>query len=205
MNLNRLSVAMGLSTIVTLTLLWLLFGQPSIAYADDITVCLDGPPTCDYDTIQDAADDANNGDIIKVAAGVYTDVQNIPGLDTATFTATQMVAITKSITLQGGYTTTNWATSDPMANPTVLDAQGQGRVLYVMGNISPTIEGLHITGGDATGLGGYDSGGGVYVITATSTISDCQIFSHTAYNYGGGVYLCHSLTMLSGNNTISAL
>ena len=27
------------------------------------------------------------------------------------------------------------------------NAQGQGRVLYIIGNISPTIEGLHITGG----------------------------------------------------------
>jgi hypothetical protein len=38
-------------------------------------------------------------------------------------------------------------TSDPIANPTTLNAQGQGRVIYITGGINPTIEGLRITGG----------------------------------------------------------
>lgn len=32
--------------------------------------------------------------------------------------------------------------------------QRQGRVLYITGDINPTIEGLRITGGSAVGLGG---------------------------------------------------
>jgi len=124
---------------------------------------------------QDAVDAAYEGDIIKVAAGTYTGVSACQGV-------TQVVYISKTLTLRGGYTTTNWTVSDPDSNPTTLDAQGQGRVLYITGNISPTIEGLRITGGDAEGLGGDqwedDAGGGVYIITATATIRNNQIFSN---------------------------
>ena len=43
----------------------------------------------------------------------------------------------------------------PTTTPTTLDAQRQGRVLYITGDINPTIEGLSITGGNAAGLGGF--------------------------------------------------
>ena len=115
--------------------------------------------------------------------------------------------ISKTVTARGGYSTTNWTTPDPLANPTTLDARGLGRVLAIGGTpsagsgqaasvgfasasrsaaeraaqapatqaITPTVEGLRLTGGDATGLGGglynADAGGGVYVYTATATIS----------------------------------
>jgi hypothetical protein len=74
--------------------------------------------------------------------------QRSPRADvTSTGVVTQVVYISKTITLRGGYTTTNWTTSDPEANPTTLDAQGQGRVFYITGDISPTIEGLRIVAG----------------------------------------------------------
>jgi len=44
--------------------------------------------------------------------------------------------------------------SRPLWTPTTLDAQRQDRVLYIIGDISPEIEGLSITGGNAAGLGG---------------------------------------------------
>jgi len=117
-----------------------------------------------------------------------------------------VVYISKTITIRGGYTTTNWTTPDPEANPTTLNAQGRGRVLYITGNISPTIEGLCITNGDATGLGGgwssTDSGGGIYAITTTATIRDNQVFSNTA-NCGGGLFLLYSDATLSGNTIAS--
>jgi uncharacterized repeat protein (TIGR01451 family) len=149
----------------------------------------------------DAADDPD--DMVKVATGTYTDVSARQGV-------TQAVYISKTVTVRGGYTTTNWATSDPETNPTTLDAQGQGRVIYITGEISPTIEGLSITGGDAAGLGGYeewgttyDYGGGVYIITATAAIRDNKVFSNTSPRYGAGFGLVKTAALISGNTIIS--
>lgn len=95
---------------------------------------------------------------------------------------TQVVYISRTVTVRGGYTTANGFAGppDPLANPTTLDAGRQGRVLFISGDISPTIEGLRITGGNATGLRGQGSvnvhvGGGMYVYTATATISNCAV------------------------------
>ena len=132
---------------------------------------------------------------IKVAEGTYTGINNKGG-------HAQVVYIDKSITIRGGYTTTNWTTSDPVANPTTLDAEGGGRVLYITGNINPTIEGLRITGGDATVLGSDEDGGGVFVQFATATFMNNQVFSNTAH-VGGGFNLDQSAATLSHNTIIS--
>ncbi|MDY7077970.1 MAG: S8 family serine peptidase [Chloroflexota bacterium] len=162
-----------------------------------ITVCQDGD--CDYDNIQDGVDAASEDNVIKVAAGVYTDVNDHGGL-------AQVVYVDKNVTIRGGYTSAFTDPPDPDANPTTLDAQGSGRVLYVTGEVSPTIEGLRITGGDATGLNGDpsggDAGGGVYVIHADAILVDNQVFSNTA-RWGGGFYLRESDAVLTGN-TIAA-
>jgi len=156
-----------------------------------------------YGSVQAAVDAAAPSDEIRVAAGIYTDVHVRPRHDiTTTGVVTQVVCISKTVTVRGGYTTTNWTVSDPEAQPTTLDAQGQGRVLYITGDISPTIEGLRITGGNAAALSGTprdeDGGGGVYIFTATADISNNRVFSNTA-DYGGGLYLHSSTTILTGN------
>jgi hypothetical protein len=73
-------------------------------------------------------------------------------------------------------------------------------VLYITGSISPTVEGLRITGGDALGLGGFatDSGGAIYIIDATATIDSNRIISSSA-GYGGGILLYQSHSTLVGN------
>lgn len=173
------------------------------APAADLRVCPAGPPACDYADVQTAVDTANPGDVLKIAAGTYTGVQTRAGV-------TQMVYVSKTVTIRGGYTAGNWTTPDPAANPTILDAEGQGRVIYITGSISPTIAGLCITGGDASGLHGHpylgrDAGGGVYVYQATAIISANQVFGNVAQY--GGIYLLNSDTALIGNtvssNTVS--
>lgn len=201
-----LFIAFSLGLGLTLALLWILSARlapVTAAPAAELHVC---PSGCTYASMQDAVDAAGDGDVIKVAAGTYTDVHVRARNDvTTTGVVTQVVYISKTVTIQGGYTTTNWTTSDPAANPTTLDALGEGRVFYITGDVSPTIEGLCITGGDAAGLGGSeeeDAGGGVYVIAATVAISNNQVSSNTA-DRGGGLYLESSDATLT-NNTISA-
>jgi parallel beta-helix repeat protein len=176
----------------------------SILYVSSTDPACGGQSPC-YTTIQDAVDAASGGDVIKVAAGIYSGVQTRASI-------TQVVYISKSLTIQGGYTTADWNTSDTDANPVILDAQGLGRGLVISDTVTTTVEGLHITGGDAAGLGGglslgRDAGGGVYVYTATATISNCVIYSNTASTtasgYGGGLYLTYSTATLNGNTIIS--
>ena len=76
-----------------------------------------------------------DGDLILIATGVYTDVSAREGV-------TQTVYLSKSLTLQGGYTTINWTTPYPITQPTTLDARGRGRVIYVLEGITTTLEGL---------------------------------------------------------------
>jgi hypothetical protein len=140
--------------------------------------------TCHYDSVQQAVDNATGGDVIKVAAGTYTGTKALLNID-------------KTITIQGGYTTTNWVTPDPQANPTTLDAQGFYRVIEVTAG-QPTIEGLRITGGDVS-----DYGGGVSVVGASITLKNNRVFGNTALQ-GGGVFLRASDdAILSGNEIVS--
>ena len=133
-------------------------------------------------TIQQAVDQALTGDEVRVAQGVYTDVHVH-----VTSGYTQVVYLEKSLTLRGGYTTSNWIASDPVARLTALDAGGQGRVIYVGAGIAPTIEGFHLRGGYASGT---DNGAGLYIATwAKPTVQLNWIYSNTAQGgYGGGVY-----------------
>jgi len=211
----HLVLALGLG--LTLALLWLLgnavqppttraadLPQPASAPGDVLCVTLEGGtyPGCTqvFTNVQAAVDAASGGGIIKVAMGVYTGVIARAGI-------TQVVYISKTVIVQGGYTTTNWTTPYPITQPTTLDAQGQGRVMYITGNISPTIEGVRITGGKAYRLGGhilpygssgytFDAGGGVYIITATTTLNNNHVFSNVA-EIGNGLFL------RSGNSTLS--
>jgi hypothetical protein len=213
--------ALGLGLGLTLALLWLLSGSSarlSVAFASSYTVCPAGPPTCDYSTIQAAVDAAGDGDVIKVAAGTYIGVSAREGV-------TQVVYINKSVAIRGGYTTAFTEPPNPEANPTTLDAQGQGRVLYITGNIKPTVEGLRITGGyvEASGGGIYNKdadlaltntiitnnisngtnwgdglGGGVYVRDGSMVLSEMQIISNSASYKGGGMCVWNGNVTLSG-------
>lgn len=139
-----------------------------------------------YASVQAAVDAAQLGDILRVAGGHYTGVSTRNGV-------TQLVYLDKSLTLQGGYDPLSW-TFDPVTHPAILDAAGQGRVLYVTGVVSPVLDGFHMT----NGVGG--NGGGVYVEQAAITLSGSEIYSNRAEGFGGGVYLKSSAATLTRNH-----
>jgi hypothetical protein len=197
MKRERLLITLVLGLGLTMALLWLLSDlgtEPPVARAGDLHVC---PSGCTYSSIQAAVDAASDGDVIKVATGTYTGISARAGV-------TQVVYISKSVTIQGGYTTAFTEPPNPEANPTTLDAQEQGRVLYIIGNISPTVEGLRITGGYVKA-----SGGGIYSkdadLALVNTIITNNISSGTNWpdGLGGGVSVWGGSVTLNGGQVIS--
>jgi hypothetical protein len=145
-----------------------------------------GSNTPCYSTLQAAVDAATDGDELRVAAGLYTGVSDRHG-------TTQLVYVDKSITIRGGYHPQTWA-PDPTLNPTILDAQGLGRVLSITGAVSPVVDGFHLINGS----GG--NGGGVYVETAAASLSHNEIYGNWAEGMGGGVYLKDSAATIANNH-----
>lgn len=207
------AVALALGLGMAVALLWLLTGPPTVRADPDILyVATDGDDANDCSTIpnrcrtvQRAVEMALTGDEIWVAGGVYT--------DTDTATEGCVVLLNKSVTLRGGYDGSFTDPPDPAANPTTLDALRQGRVISITANITPTIAGFIITGGDATGLGAVvlaitDAGGGIYCYQAHPTIADNVITDNIANRdgdgAGGGLYMmyCDRAT-ISGNTIVS--
>ena len=178
-----LAVLMGLGfSIIALRL----GGATSARAAADILyvapggACGGSVPNC-YASLQAAVDAAAPGDEIRAAAGTYTDLSVRPRRDiTTTGSVTQTLYLSKTVTVRGGYSN-DFSAWNPDLYATILDAQGKGRGVYVTGEISPTIDGLHITGGDARGMtgygyyGAYDAGGGVYVMTATTKFTAIRL------------------------------
>ena len=168
-----------------------------------------GPfPVCDqvFDSIQAALDTAVGGEEIRIATGLYTAVQTRSGLE-------QIVYLEKNVTLAGGYLPPFSAAANPVANPTMLDAQNAGRVMYVLTGTVSTISGLHMTGGNASGqsngFGSCSEGGGLFGTGATLTLTQNVISNNIAEmasdiddsGCGGGIAFHNgSLTMIE--NTV---
>jgi uncharacterized repeat protein (TIGR01451 family) len=200
-NVN-VSLALGLGLVGAMALLWLLAGGLPVTQAQGpdgysvyyvATNCSGVTHSPCYESLQEAVDAADApDDAIKVAAGTYSGVHAREGV-------TQVLYVDKTVAIHGGYTTAFIEPPVPGVNLTTLDAQGEGRALYVYddfaGDNHPTITGLRITGGDA---GGMDNGGGVYVTNAAVTLSDNHVFGNVA-KYGGGLYLRRSDATLEGN------
>jgi parallel beta-helix repeat protein len=161
-------------------------------------------------TVQYAVDAAQAGDVVKVAGGIYDEVS--PHLVPLGYPSPpgpliirQVAYLEKSITLRGGYASGFSDPPDPVANPTTLDAAAQGRALVIAGPVTPTVEGLRLTGGDPIGAGGTsggDAGGGLYVISASATISGNWLFGNVA-QYGGGGYAFYAAANLRNNQVYS--
>ncbi len=178
-------------SILSAILMMLLAANPALAAATTTTLYVAPGGDCAghspcYAAIQAAVDAASGGDTILVAEGAYTGVSAHGG-------HTQVVYLNKSITIRGGYTTAYTEPPDPVARPTTLDAQGQGRVVYIPyigGYARVTLEGLRLTAGNAIlGDSGSKTGGGIRADGVSGdrvTIRNCWIGSNTAEEGGAG-------------------
>jgi hypothetical protein len=150
------------------------------------------------------------GDSIYVAGGTYTG------------TAAQVLDLGKSVALYGSW---DGAPAGPIArfpalHSSVLDGQGLRRVVRITGDVTPTLDGFTITGGNATGLttGCPDDradgcGGGIFILNAHPIISNNTITNNVAAvttagyptgttGYGGGIYAAGATRMQIIKNVI---
>ncbi len=99
-------------------------------------------------TIQRAVDQAGDNGDIRVATGVYTGT-NISGVVT--------IAGSQMITLTGGLSTSNWTTSNPTANPTIIDGRDSVPGIFVdFGAGGPfTLQGFTVRNGNTNQAAGY--------------------------------------------------
>lgn len=171
----------------------------------ELRVCASG---CPYTSVQAAVNAAGPEDVIQIAAGLYTGLNELGGLS-------QMVYITQSLTLIGGYSP-DFSAWNPDIYTTTLDAEAGGRVIYASGTLTLTLSGLHLANGNASGLGGAiyyddDAGGAVYVNGSVLQMTDCIVENSLASasapsgQYaaaGGGLYIASSPAVTLTNNLI---
>ncbi len=140
------------------------------------TIIVDNDGPADFNNIQAAIDDSNDGDIIKVQLGVYTG----PGNRDIDFKG-------KAITVRSA------DPNDPgIVAATVIDCQGSGRgfFFHTGEDANSILAGLTITNGYAK------LGGGIFCENSSPTIRNCNVIGNAVSgNESGGGGLC-----LKGSN-----
>ncbi|MBC7234051.1 MAG: right-handed parallel beta-helix repeat-containing protein [Chloroflexi bacterium] len=134
--------------------------------------------------LQTALSMASDGDVIYLAAGVYTG------------TGAAVITITRSITLYGGWdgSMAQPVVRDPVRYASIMDGEGQRRGIYINSPITPTIDGCTIVRRNATAGPAAGRGGGIYsyraVVLAHNVVSGCVATTSDAQDgYGGGIYV----------------
>ena len=130
----------------------------------------------DQPTIAAAIAASHDGDLIKIAPGIYNEHSLNPG--------------GKAITIQG-------TLNGDESLATTIDAQQNGRVFEITsGETSATvIQSLIMTGGQQPPLSA--DGGGIYCDNSSPTITGCTIKGNTA-DFGGGISCDNSNPTISG-------
>src|SRR6056297_2589133 len=116
-----------------------------------------------HDTIQEAIDEANSGDIIEVSSGTYYE---------------NLLFANKNITIRS---------TDPSDNDivtaTIIDGDNEVVIRFTEGDTS-TLEGFTVQNGEAT-----LSGGGIYIRDSSPTITRNIITDNIGNINGGGIYI----------------
>ncbi len=149
-------------------------------------------------SIQYAVNKAVSGDTLLVAAGTYT----YTGTDPCTSLNTRSVVcfMDKQLTILGGYSTSNWSTADPVANPTIIDGGSQYRgvaIQHVSGVASLNMEGFTIQNGKAVGLpvgnvySGHAFGAGMYAALGSVNLKN-MIFNNNIATGGSNASIAQA-------------
>lgn len=195
---SQLAASLVISGVVLALACWVASSEVPVARASpDVffvkpagsgTSCTQAAP-CELD---EAMAQAGAFDTIYVSEGVYYG------------SGSAVITITDSITVIGGWdgAVSGPVVVDPVAHTTTLDGEDARRGIFIVGVVSPTLDGFTITGGDATGLAGdawgYDAGGGIYVIDAAPVLRRLHVISSKAER-GGGLYLYNSAAVVSNS------
>jgi len=226
MNFRKLAPALALGVGAVLALVWLMSVSPptpvqastlsettvTYRYVSSVTGDDAGndctTPSNPCRTIQHAVDQADEGDEIRIATYDVRGTVFPPNLITTTaqYTGTgeNIIVVTKSLTLKGGYVyyhptgTTQWL---PGLEPAEVNGEDERRPLYINGDITVTVELLAFVHGRAP------LGGNVYVERADVLFKATPIRygaavvqSSYAEGNGGGLYLDNShVTFDPGN------
>ncbi len=217
MNLNKyrhILFSLAASGLLLTGLFLLLNKAPRIAHADpgNLFVTIGGGNTGCTQTnpcnLAAALNLSTDDDTIYLAQGTFTGV------------GSAVVTVTKNITLLGGWdgSLATPPVRDPEAYPTTLNGENARRVIYIGGNITPTLDGFTITRGNANNVAtdpGY--GGGIYSNGANPIVTHNVITNNIAYTsasywgFGGGVYIYGAPTAVVvsdnhiANNTANTL
>jgi hypothetical protein len=119
-----------------------------------------------YDSIQEAINDANEGDTIEVGPGLYYETVDFNGVS-CTVTSTD-------------------PNDDDLVAATIIDANGAGRAVTFDSSedANSVLTGFTITGGYTS----YPSdGAGIYCYGSSPTITRCIIYDNNSGDDGGGI------------------
>lgn len=168
-------------------------GRQTALAVGELHVCKTGGA---YTSIQPAVDAAQPGDVIKVAAGVYTETKSIGGFPNNLY-------ISKTVQLFGGYAAScaDWTTRNITANVTTIrPATPDISVISVEGQfgqgalLTPTIDGFTVTGG-----GGGNHGGGLRLRDSNALVQNNIITGNLAYLLGGGIWVQRGAPLIQFN------
>jgi hypothetical protein len=133
-------------------------------------------PAAPCKTIGYALNQANSGDEIKVALGVYK----------------ENLLITSSIDLLGGFDPADWQ-ADPAPFASVIDGQRLDSVLHYEMGAGGILDGFKITRGKA------ELGGGIFSEFGFLTLQNLWIVDNEATDSGGGVYINEGLVFFDSS------
>ncbi|MEZ4837028.1 MAG: right-handed parallel beta-helix repeat-containing protein [Caldilineaceae bacterium] len=141
--------------------------------------------------VRQALSAVSAGGTVKIS-GVCAGTQLTSGLP-------QVAYINKNVDLQGGWDS-RFTVNNPTAYPTVLDAAGNGRVLFLTNGATVNASDLTLKGGSIASLPNvyYDRirGGGIYIDeNVTVDLLRSQIVGNTAEQQGGGIYIRYGATL----------